>query len=340
MIIWIAFIALIVFFLALDLGVFHKDPHAVTAKEAINWTMVWASVSLAFSGVIYKIYLEGWTDNVNNLTPQQAVLDYLTGYVIELSLSMDNIFVIAVIFAYFGIPKVYQHRVLFWGILGAIFFRAIMIVLGVVLINKFSFMTYLFGALLLYSAYKMFSADDQEVDPRRNPLVKLTKRFFPVVNQFVGNRFFVKRGKYRAATPLFIALLVVETTDVLFAIDSIPAILAITTDPFLVFSSNIFAILGLRSLYFVLASMLDRFHLLKYSLVFILAFVGVKMILIHHVHFPEWLSLAVIFTSLAVGIIASLIQSSKHEAPTTDETFVDERENKQPTGEERSTTNN
>lgn len=331
MIIWIAFIALIVFFLALDLGVFHKNPHAVSTKEAMNWTMVWVTVSLAFSGVIYKVYLEGWTENVDNLTPQQAVLDYLTGYVIELSLSLDNIFVIAVIFAYFGIPKVYQHRVLFWGILGAIFFRAIMIVVGVVLINKFSFMTYLFGALLLYSAYKMLKTDDKEVDPRRNPLVKLTKRFFPVVSQFVGNRFFVKRGKYRAATPLFIALLVVETTDVLFAIDSIPAILAITTDPFLVFSSNIFAILGLRSLYFVLASMLDRFHLLKYSLVFILAFVGVKMILIHQVHFPEWLSLAVIFSALAVGIVASLIQTRKHGKGDVNQELLKENPDIRPT---------
>ncbi len=309
MFVWIAFIILIVIFLALDLGVFHKNPHAVSTKEAINWTMVWVSVSLAFSGVIYQVYQQGLTENINNLTPQQAVLDYLTGYVIELSLSLDNIFVIAVIFTYFGIPKAYQHRVLFWGILGAIFFRAIMIVLGVVLINRFSFMTYLFGLLLLYSAYKMLFSDDKEVDPRRNPLVKLVKRFFPVVNRFVGNKFFVRKGKYRAATPLFIALLVVETTDVLFAIDSIPAILAITTDPFLVFSSNIFAILGLRSLYFVLASMLDKFHLLKYSLVFILAFVGVKMILIHTVHFPEWLSLGVIFVSLATGIIASLFRS-------------------------------
>ena len=323
MIVWIAFIALIVFFLALDLGVFHKDPHTVTAKEAINWTMVWVTVSILFSGVIYKVYLEGWTENVDNLTPQQAVLDYLTGYVIELSLSLDNIFVIALIFTYFGIPKAYQHRVLFWGILGAIFFRAIMIVVGVVLINRFSFMTYFFGALLLYSAYKMLSSDEKEVDPRRNPLVRLTKRFFPVVSRFVGNRFFVKRGKYRAATPLFIALLVVETTDVLFAIDSIPAILAITTDPFLVFSSNIFAILGLRSLYFVLASMLDKFHLLKYSLVFILAFVGVKMILINQVHFPEWLSLAVIFTSLALGILASLRSSGSKEEPAEEPERLD-----------------
>ncbi len=313
MTVWIAFIALIILFLALDLGVFHKDPHAVTGKEAIRWTTLWVSISLIFSLAVHKIYSEGWTDNVDNLTPGQAVLEYLTGYVIELSLSMDNIFVIAVIFAYFGIPKEYQHRVLFWGILGAIIFRALMIMVGVVLINKFSFITYFFGALLLYSSYKMFTTQEQQVDPRRNPLVNLVKRFYPVVNRFVGNRFFVRRGKYRAATPLFIALLVVETTDILFAIDSIPAILAITTDPFLVFSSNIFAILGLRSLYFVLASMLDKFHLLKYSLVFILAFVGVKMILIHVIHFPEWLSLSVIAASLIAGIIASLAQPEKKE---------------------------
>jgi len=337
MIVWIAFIALIVFFLALDLGVFHKDPHTVSTREAVRWTIVWVTVSLLFSGVVYKVYLEGWTDNVDNLTPQQAVLDYLTGYVIELSLSMDNIFVIAVIFAYFGIPKMYQHRVLFWGILGAIFFRAIMIVLGVVLINKFSWVTYLFGALLLYSAYKMLKSNDKEIDPRRNPLVNMVKNYFPVVNQFVGDRFFVKRRKVRAATPLFIALIVVETTDILFAIDSIPAILAITTDPFLVFSSNIFAILGLRSLYFVLASMLDKFHLLKYSLVFILAFVGVKMILIHTVHFPKWLSLAVIFVALATGIIASLIQSGMAEKENKGPSKID---HPAPESEKQPTTDN
>ena len=313
MIIWIGFLVLILFFLALDLGVFHKTSHQITTKEALAWTTVWVTISLAFSGVIYLIYERGLVDNMNNLSSTKAVLKYLTGYLIELSLSLDNIFVIAVIFSYFGIPKLYQHRVLFWGIIGAIFFRALLILVGIVLINKFAWMTFVFGAILLYSAYKMLVHGDKEIDPRRNPAVKMVKRFFPVSKHFDGNRFFVKRKHMRAATPLFIALVVVETTDIIFALDSIPAILAITTDPFLVFSSNIFAILGLRSLFFVLASMLDKFKLLKYSLVFILAFVGVKMLLVNFAHFPEWLSLVVIVIALASGILTSLMKSNKNE---------------------------
>ena len=311
MFIWIGFLVLIFIFLALDLGVFHRDPHQISTREAMNWTTLWVTISLLFSGVVYWSYENGWVDNVEALSSKQAVLKYLTGYLIELSLSLDNIFVIALIFAYFSVPKIYQHRVLFWGILGAVFFRAIMIFLGVVLIHKFAWITFFFGLLLLYSAYKMLFSSDAEIDPRRNPIVNLVKKLFPVSKHFEADQFFVKRKHIWAATPLFIALVMVETTDILFAIDSIPAILAITTDPFLVFSSNIFAILGLRSLYFVLASMLDKFKLLKYSLVFILAFVGVKMLLIHFIHLPEWLSLAVILGALAIGIFASLFKSEK-----------------------------
>ncbi len=313
MLIWISFLILIFFFLALDLGVFHKNPHLITTKEAFTWTTVWVTVSLLFSGVIYLIYENGWGENPQNLDSGTAVLDYLTGYLIELSLSLDNIFVIAIIFAFFKVPRLYQHRVLFWGILGAIFFRAIMIFIGVTLINQFAWMTFLFGGLLLYSAYKMLAETGQEVEPMRNPGVRLIKRFVPIVDDFDKDHFFVKIDGKWAATPLFVALMVVETTDVLFAIDSIPAILAITTDPFLVFSSNIFAILGLRSLYFVLAAMLEQFRMLKYSLVFILAFVGVKMMLVHYVHFPKWLSLAVIVGALGFGILSSLIFSKKPE---------------------------
>ncbi len=313
MLIWIAFIVLIFIFLALDLGVFNKKPHQISTREALTWTTLWVSISLAFSGVIYLLYSNDMVANTTQLTPIQAVIKYLTGYLIELSLSLDNIFVIAVIFGYFKVPRIYQHRVLFWGILGAVVFRAIFIFIGVVLIESISWMTYVFGALLLYSAYKMFNSEGEEVDPRSNPIVKMVKRFYPVTRDFEGDKFWVKKRKITAVTPLFIALVVVETTDILFAIDSIPAILAITTDPFLVFTSNIFAILGLRSLYFVLAAMLDRFKLLKYSLVLILAFVGVKLILAHHVPFPEWLSLAVIVLSLAGGIIASLLVYEKTE---------------------------
>ncbi len=313
MLIWIAFLLLIFTFLALDLGVFNKNPHHISTKEALTWTTIWVSISLSFSGVIYLLYSNDMIANTTQLTPIQAVIKYLTGYLIELSLSLDNIFVIAVVFGYFKVPRIYQHRVLFWGILGAVVFRAIFIFVGVILIESISWMTYVFGALLLYSAYKMFKDEGEEIDPRNNPIVKMVKRFYPVTRDFESDKFWVKRRKITAVTPLFIALVVVETTDILFAIDSIPAILAITTDPFLVFTSNIFAILGLRSLYFVLAAMLDRFKLLKYSLVLILAFVGVKLILAHHVHFPEWLSLAVIVLSLAGGIVASLFFYKKTE---------------------------
>lgn len=311
MLIWIAFIILILFFLALDLGVFNKEAHVISTQEAFNWTTLWVSISLAFSGVVFLLYQYDLVANEDALTSGQAVLKYLTGYIIELSLSLDNIFVIAVIFSYFSVPKLYQHRVLFWGIIGAIVFRGLMILMGIALIKQFSWVTFIFGGLLLYSAYKMLTQGDEEIDPQKNPVIRLLKRFFPVTKDFEGTKFFVRRKNILAVTPLFIALIVVETTDVLFALDSIPAIFAITTDPFLVFSSNIFAILGLRSLYFVLAAMLDRFKYLQYSLVFILAYVGVKMILIHYIHFPEWLSLAVIFGGLISGILYSLYKSEE-----------------------------
>ena len=312
--IWIGFLSLIIIFLALDLGIFHKDPHNISTKEAMGWTILWVSISLAFSGVIYWVYSNGWIENTNGLSNEQAVLKYLTGYVIELSLSLDNIFVIAMLFSYFGVAKAYQHKVLFWGILGAIVFRAIMIFVGVVLINKFSWMIFVFGGLLLFSAYRLYFSVDQEFAPEKNPVIKLLKRFFPITKDFEGDRFFVRKRHIRAVTPLFITLVVVETTDIVFAIDSIPAILGVTTDPFLVFSSNIFAILGLRSLYFVLASMLDKFKKLKYSLVFILAFVGVKMLLGHYIHLPEWLSLGMIILALFSGIIVSLLSTRQKKA--------------------------
>lgn len=305
MILWIAFLTLVFFLLALDLGVFHKSPHSISTKEAMGWTTLWVSLAFLFSIVVYFAYEEGWIANPESLDGKEAVLEYITGYLIEQSLSMDNIFVIAVIFSYFSIPRAYQHRVLFWGILGALVFRGIMIGIGVVLIQKFDWIIYFFGALLLYSAYKMLTHGDTEIEPNKNPVIKLFKRFMPVTSKFKGNQFFVRRGRLIAATPLFIALIVVETTDIMFAVDSIPAIFAVTRDPFIVFTSNIFAIMGLRSLYFVLAAVLDKFKYIKYSLVFILAFVGVKMIISHYVHIPSWMSLAVIVLSLLIGIIVS-----------------------------------
>lgn len=312
--IWIGFLVLIVFLLALDLGVLNRKSHEISTKEALRWTTLWVSLSLLFSVFIYFAYENNWPVEAGEAySGRKAVLTYITGYLVEQSLSVDNIFVIAVIFAYFKIPLQYQHRVLFWGILGAIIFRGLMIGVGVVLMHNISWITYVFGVILLYAAYKMLvSGDHDSVEVEHNPTLRLIKRFFPVTRSFHGEHFFIKRRKVWAATPLFVALMVVETTDVMFAFDSIPAIFAITTDPFLVFTSNIFAILGLRSLYFVLAAFLDRFHYLKYSLVAILAFVGVKMLVVHQVDLPEWLSLAFIATALLAGIIPSIIQEKRH----------------------------
>ena len=313
MFIWIGFITLVFFLLALDLGVFNRNPHTITTKEALGWTSVWVSLSLLFSVFVYFAYQNGWVNNPESLTARDAVLKYLTGYLVEQSLSMDNIFVIAMIFTYFSIPQKYQHRVLFWGILGALLFRGVMIFLGVVLIQRFAWLTYVFGGFLLYSAYKMWSSEEA-VHPQKNPVIKYVSRLIPVTKEFDGEQFFVKRKHITAATPLFVALMVVETTDIMFAFDSIPAIFAITTDPFLVFTSNIFAILGLRSLYFVLASILDRFKYLQHALVFILAYVGVKMLLVHQIHIPEWMSLAVIFVSLTAGVLVSLYKAPAEAA--------------------------
>ena len=312
MTIWIGFIVLVCVLLALDLGVFNRKAHVIGTKEALWWTAFWIALSLLFSFVIHYLYSSGWVSNPDGLSGQDAVLKYLTGYLVEKSLSLDNIFVIAMILTYFQVPNKHQHRVLFWGILGALVFRGSMIFLGVILITKFSWLTYIFGLFLLYSAYKMWSSNES-VHPNNNPLIKYVSRLFPVTKEFHGEHFFVRRRHILATTPLFIALLVVETTDIMFAFDSIPAIFAVTTDPFLVFTSNIFAILGLRSLYFVLASVLDKFKYLQHALVFILAYVGVKMLLVHHVPIPEWLSLSVITVSLTGGVLVSM-----YKQPQTD----------------------
>src|SRR5690606_20169978 len=312
MIVWIVFIAAILFFLALDLGVFNKTPHIISSKEAGKWTTIFVTISFLFSGIIYWIYQNGFINNPTNLTPELAVMKYITGYLIELSLSVDNIFVIAVIFTSFKIPQKYQHRVLFWGILGAIVFRGLMIFFGVILINKFSWMTYIFGLFLLFTAAKMlFKKDEEEYNPKKSFIYRSLRKIMPVTTHMDGEHFFVKRRHITAATPLFVALIVIELMDVLFALDSVPAILAITPDPFLVFSSNIFAILGLRSMYFFLAHMLDKFAHLEYSLIAILTFVGVKMLLVHHYKFPEWVSLGFIALALGIGIIVSLRSKGK-----------------------------
>lgn len=312
MIVWIVFIAFIILFLALDLGVFNRTPHVIKTKEAAIWTGIWVTVALSFSGIIYWVFSEGLVENPTNLTPQLAVLKYVTGYLIELSLSIDNVFVIAVIFSSFAIPQKYQHEVLFYGILGAVVFRALMIFFGVALINRFDWIIYVFGAFLIFTAVKMLFHKESNFDPKKSPVFRFLKKLFPVSYRMDGDKFFIKRMGITAATPLFVALIIIELTDILFALDSIPAILAITADPFIVFSSNILAILGLRSMYFLISNMLNKFRYINYSLVIILAFVGVKMLLTHNIEIPEWLSLAVIFGSLAGGVIASILIPQKN----------------------------
>lgn len=313
MIIWTGFILLILVLLGIDLGILNKNPHNVSTKEALRWTGLWVSLSLLFSVFIYFAYTNNWLPQGSHaLTGKEAVITYLTGYLVEQSLSIDNIFVIAIIFSYFNIPQANQHRVLFWGILGAIIFRGLMIGIGAVLMESFTWIVYIFGIILLYAAYKMLKSGTHEsIHPENNPTIKLVKRFFPVTTKFHGDHFFIKEGKLWVATPLFIALMVVETTDIMFAFDSIPAIFAITTDPFIVFTSNIFAILGLRSMYFVLAAFIDKFEYLKYSLVAILAFVGIKMLVSHQIHLPDWFSLAFIVFALTVGVVLSMLKENK-----------------------------
>lgn len=305
MIVWIIFIAVVIFALILDLGVFNRKPHEIKTKEAAIWTSVWVTCALLFSGVVYLSFENNWIANPTNLTPTNAVLKFVTGYLIELSLSVDNIFIIALIFSSFAIPKKYQHEVLFYGVLGAIVFRAIMIVFGVALITEFSWMIYVFGVFLILTALKLLFSHNEQKDPHDFKIYKWIAKVYPVTTTIEGDKFFVIKNGVKYATPLFVALIIIELTDVFFAIDSIPAILAITADPFIVFTSNILAIMGLRSMYFLVVGMLDKFKYINYSLVVILAFVGVKMIISHHVEIPEWLSLGVIILSLAGGMLAS-----------------------------------
>lgn len=311
MLVWTAFIALILLFLFLDLGVFNRKSHIIKTREAAIWTSVWVTFAMGFSFVIFWLFSHNLVANPTGIDPETAVIKYITGYLIELSLSIDNVFVIAIIFQSFSIPLMYQHRVLFWGIIGAIVFRALMIVFGVALINQIDWIVYVFGVFLIVTAYKMLKSKDTEFNPKNSVFFKLLKKVMLFTNNIQGESFFVKRMGVRAATPLFLALIIIELTDILFALDSIPAILAITSDPFIVFSSNILAILGLRSMYFLLSRMLVKFRYINYSLVVILAFVGIKLILSHHFDFPELLSLSVILLSLVGGIIASILIEPK-----------------------------
>lgn len=318
MTLWIIFISFIILALILDLGVFNRNPHEIKTKEATIWTSVWVFCAIAFSGIIYLAFEHQWVNNPTGLTPYNAVVKYITGYLIELSLSVDNIFVIALIFSSFAIPKKYQHEVLFYGVLGAVVFRAIMIVFGVALINKFSWIVYVFGIFLIFTALRMLFQRSEDSDPHDSKIYRWINKIYPVTHEVNDDKFFIRKDGVRYITPLFVALIIIEFTDLFFAIDSIPAILSITADPFIVFSSNILAVMGLRSMFFLISGMLDKFRYINYSLVVVLAFVGVKMLLSHHVDMPEWLSLGIIVLALAAGILASLYLPEKEKQPESD----------------------
>jgi len=300
---WVGFNIFVLAMLALDLGIFHRRAHIVGIKEALIWSAIWIILALTFNLGIYF-----WRG------PETA-LEFLTGYLIEKSLSVDNLFVFLMIFSYFNVDSLYQHKVLFWGILGALITRAIFIATGITLIQNFHWVIYVFGAFLILTGIRMAIRKEKKIHPERNPLLKLFRRFMPVTEEYEGEKFFLKRGGRYFATPLFIVLLIVETTDIIFAADSIPAILAITLDPFIVYTSNVFAILGLRALYFALAGMMRLFHHLHYGLSAVLIFVGTKMILADIYKIRVSIALSLIAVILLISIIASMIHPQKEKKP-------------------------
>ncbi|MBI5772831.1 MAG: TerC family protein [Verrucomicrobia bacterium] len=297
---WLVFVAAILVFLALDLGVFHRQAHVVKFKEALGWTTVWFILAIAFALFLAPALVPSWGAAEKD--------EFITGYIVELSLSMDNVFVMALIFSYFRVPLEHQHRVLFWGILGALVMRGLMIWLGAELIEHFKWSIVLFGAFLIFTGIKMFFAKEEGVHPEQNPFIRLAHVFFPVTKQFEGQKFFTRLDGRRALTPLALVLVMVETTDLVFALDSIPAIFAITNKPFIVFTSNVFAILGLRSLYFVLAGAIGYFRYLKFGLSIVLIFIGGKMLAGfwgHHI--PTRLSLWIVAGIIVLSILLSVL---------------------------------
>jgi len=293
---WFGFVAFVLAILALDLGVFHKKDREVSVKEALTWTAIWISLAMLFNAGIYH-----WFGS-------ERALEFLSGYVIEKALSVDNIFVFIVIFSVFAVPAKLQHRVLLWGILSALVLRAIFVLLGAALLSRFHWLGYVFGAFLVFTGIKLLVQREGQVDPRHNPLFKLFRRVMPSVDEFHDGHYTVVQAGKRYATPLLLVLIAIETTDIVFAMDSIPAIFAVTLDPFIVFTSNIFAVLGLRSLYFALSGMMDKFHYLKFGLALVLMFVGAKMLLAGVYKIPIWASLSVIAALLAGSVIASLLR--------------------------------
>jgi integral membrane protein, TerC family len=310
---WAGFGAFVLTMLALDLGVFHRKAHEAKMREALTWSGTWVGLSLLFNLGIYLGWIGAYAGAAAR---QQAALDFLTSYVIEYSLSIDNVFVFAVLFSYFAVPPVFQHKVLFWGILGALVMRAAMIFAGIALLHAFHWVIYLFGAILIFGGVKLWRNKEVEIDPQKNPLVRLVRRFMPVARGDHGQRFFIRENGALAATPLFVVLVLVEWTDLVFAVDSIPAVLAVTDDPFIVFTSNVMAILGLRSLYFALARIMQRFHLLHYGLAAILVFIGVKMLTADFYKVPTLVALGVVAGILVVSVIASLLRPPPREAAT------------------------
>jgi tellurite resistance protein TerC len=296
---WIGFNIFVLAMLAVDLGVFHRKAHTVSLKEALAWSIVWIMLALVFNAGLYV-----WRGS-------EPALQFLTGYLIEKSLSVDNIFVFVLLFTAFGVPGAYQHRVLFWGVLGALVMRGLLIVVGAVLLEDFRWILYLFGVFLIVTGIRMALHKETEVHPERNPVLKLVRRVAPVTNDYEGERFFVRHAGKTLVTPLLMVLLTVETTDLLFAVDSIPAIFAVTGDPFIVYTSNVFAILGLRSLYFVFANIIHQFYYLRLGLAVILSYVGVKMVLTDLYSIPSALSLLVIALVLVLAIIASLLRTRR-----------------------------
>ena len=296
---WIGFTAFVLVMLALDLGVFHRDSRELGLKEALIWSVVWIVLALIFNTGIY--FRSGG----------EKALQFFTGYLVELSLSVDNLFVFLLIFSYFKVPAEYRHKTLFWGIFGALIMRAAFIAAGIALITKFHWIIYIFGALLVASGIKMTSPDNKEIHPERNPVLKLFRRFIDVTADYRGDQFFVRQDGRILASPLFVVLLILESTDVIFAVDSVPAVLAITPDPFIVFTSNVFAILGLRSMFFALESVLKRFHYLHYGLAAVLILVGAKMLAAGFYRTPTWVSLLLIVTALSVSIITSLLRKPR-----------------------------
>jgi tellurite resistance protein TerC len=298
-ILWGSFSLFVIGMLALDLGVFHRKSHSVSVKEALTWTAVWIVLAMFFNLFVYHYF------------DKEEALEFFTAYVVEKSLSIDNIFVIIMIFSYFRVPDAYQHKVLFWGIFGALIMRVIFIFAGIELIHKFHWLIYIFGGFLIVTGARMVFGDDKPIEPEKNPIVRVVRKMFPVTESFEGDKFFVKRNHQLWATPLFIVVVLIEATDLIFAVDSIPAIISISENPFIVYTSNVFAILGLRSLYFALAGIEKYFTYLKYGLATILVFVGIKMVIADFYKIPIEISLIVISFLLAISMIASVVIKKK-----------------------------